>query len=222
MNLQSLTKIIPASTLLLAVCLVPFSADMVKAQGKPSWAGPSSNIFSSKELEKAGKEIIKAREEAFFVANLSQQVQSSQINNLNNLAQRLLNSATESYQNGNYFQARHQAKASKDTYKAIQSLQQAEIGYAVTSGRGGLSKSYFEAPYKVTEELAKAEAEATYYRSSNDSVRSLLSQARNLAQPASSAQPVANTDNFKYLAQNRAAVYLAKAARDLMKVERGF
>jgi len=222
MNLLSLSKIIPVSTLLFTLFFTPISTNIAQAQGRPSFAGQSGNPFYGKELEKARREINKAREEAFFVNTLSQQVQSSQMNDLGNLAQKLLNSATQYYQSGDYFKARSMAKASKDIYKAVQSLQQREIGYVATTSRRGLSKSYFEAPYKVTQELSKTEAEMNYYRSNNSTVANLLNQARSLAQPASSMEAVSSLNNLEYLANNRAAVYLAKAARHLMKVERGF
>jgi hypothetical protein len=116
------------------------------------------------------------------------------------------------------------AKAAKDTYEAIETLYEGALGYKI--GRHGPespSRSYLEAPFRVGPELARAEAEINYYGGSNSTATDLLRRARALARPATtaSAQSAAGQD-FANLAQNRAAIHLAKAATRVMRADRSF
>lgn len=196
---------------------------------RPLPAGPAGYplppaSYSSRDAEKAWRDIGKAQEEAASVAYLATLVDSAQGREIIPIAERLLNQARSRYEAGQYFQAREMAKAAKDTYEAIETLYEGELGYKL--GRHGPeypSRSYLEAPFRVGAELAQAEAEINYYGGSNSTAADLLRRAQALARPATtaSAQPVAGQD-FAYLAQNRAAIHLAKAATRVMRADRGF
>jgi hypothetical protein len=158
------------------------------------------------------------------VAYLATLADSAQGRELTPTAERLLSQARSQYESGQYFQAREIAKAAKDTYEAIETLYEGALGHKI--GRHGPeypSRSYLEAPFRVGPELARAEAEINYYGGSNSTATDLLRRARALARPATtaSAQSVAGQD-FANLAQNRAAIHLAKAATRVMRADRGF
>lgn len=120
--------------------------------------------------------------------------------------------------------AREMAKAANDTYEVIKTLYEDALGYKI--GRHDpkyASRSYLEAAFRVGSELVRAEAEINYYGGSNSTATNLLRRAQALARPATaaSAQSVAGQD-FANLAQNRAAIHLAKAATRVMRADRGF
>lgn len=180
---------------------------------------------SDRDMERAWRDIAKAEEEAYQVSALAAKLSSAETRDLASLADRLLNEARANYEFGNYFQAAETALAAKDTYEAVETLYEGELGYVLgRRGAEGPSRSYYDAPYRITEELSRAEAEAAYYQSNDSTAIDLLRQARELARPAdlaTSTQPVAVSD-FTSLTNNRAAIHLAKAATHLMRSERGF
>jgi hypothetical protein len=158
------------------------------------------------------------------VAYLATLADSAQGRELTPTAERLLSQARSQYESGQYFQAAEMAKAAKDTYEAIKTLYEGALGYKIgPHGPEYASRSYLEAPFRVEPELAQAEAEISYYGGSNSTATDLLRRARALARPATtaSAQSVAGQD-FANLAQNRAAIHLAKAATRVMRADRGF
>ncbi|MFN4279321.1 MAG: hypothetical protein ACK4IR_03650 [Thermosynechococcus sp.] len=132
------------------------------------------------------------------------------------LGDRLLASAQQFQQSGNHFQAKETAKAATRVYEADRNLGGARTGQAA------LSRSYFDAPFQVSRELTRTEAEIAYFRGGNPTVRDLFSRAQQLAQPADLTAPAPTTANVANLATNRAAVQLLKASRHLMRAQRGF
>jgi hypothetical protein len=214
---------------------VPLSVTMVMAQNRPP-APPErpapGELRPARPLppgrydngERAYREIGKAREEAFRVEQLAQQVSSSEAVETTAIAQTLLSQAESAYSAGQYFVAEETARAAKNTYEAAETLYEAELGYVVDHrGPRQPSGSYFNAPYEAPERIARAEAELSYYQASDPIVSELLNQARELVGTSSSYQEVqvSNAD-FAYLAENRAAKHLAEAAIHLMRAERGF
>lgn len=180
---------------------------------------------SDRDMERAWRDIVKAEEEAYQVSALATELASAEASDLASLADRLLSDARANYESGNYFQAAETALAAKDTYEAAETLYEGELGYVLGQhGAEGPSRSYYDAPYRIAEELSRAEAEAAYYQSNDSTAIDLLRRARELARPAdlaTSTQPVAVSD-FTSLTNNRAAIHLAKAATHLMQAERGF
>jgi hypothetical protein len=182
----------------------------------------------ARQFEKAERELRKAREEAFAVQylaeHLAEQVSSADAVAVATIAADILQQAEASYAAGQFFQADKQAKAAKDTYEAAETLYEAELGYAVgREGPRGPSRSYYDAPDRAQERIARAQAELDYYQGSSPIVADLMQQATALARSTTQAQvrPV-GTDNFGDLARSRAAEHLAKAAIHLMEAERGF
>jgi len=180
----------------------------------------------AQDMERAWRDIRKAEEEAYQVSYLSTELSSAKASELTSLGDRLLNNARTNYEAGNYFQAAETARAAKDVYEAAETLYEGELGYVVGSrGAKAPSRSYYDAPYRVTEELSRAEAEMAYYGFNDSTAIDLLRRARELATPAelptASIQP-ASAGNFAVLTNNRAAIHLAKAATHLMRAARGF
>lgn len=184
-------------------------------------SAPDSRVYPEHRLvEKARHELAKAREEGYRVEYLARQVTSSKASELVPISQRILKHAESSYNAGRYFEAVERAKAAKDLYEAAETLYEGELGYVVgPRGPSDPSRSYFEAPYKAQELLTRAEAEMSYYRSTDSSISELIARAKTLV---GSVTPVSNSSDFVYLAQNRAAEHVVKAAMHLMAAERGF
>jgi hypothetical protein len=191
---------------------------------RPGPAQYPTQYFDARQVEKADREIRKAREEAFSVRYLADQVSSADGSEVATIAADILQQAESSYSAGEFFQAEKQAKAAKDAYEAAETLYEAELGYTVgRRGPSGPSRSYYEAPYRAQEQIARAQAEMDYYRSNSPVVSDLIQRASALASSTiqAQAQPVSAYD-FGELARSRAAEHLAKAAVHLMEADRGF
>lgn len=178
------------------------------------------------ELRRAVRELQKAERGAYEVNYLAGTLDSAEARASKSLGDRLLNQARTAHEAGEYFRAAETALAAKNLYEAAETLYEGQLGY-VSSARGPKppSPSYYEAPYRVAQELARAEAEAAYYRSNNGTVSDLLRQARELASPVTArtvSTQFTGVNDFTRLTNNRAAIHLAKAAKHLMRVERGF
>ncbi|OKH29150.1 hypothetical protein [Chroogloeocystis siderophila] len=194
----------------------------------PSGRGSQASL-EYRQVERAGRDIARAREDSYRVSYLARQVSSSQANELLPIAQQIMERAESNFRGGQYFEASEQAKAAAAIYDAAENLYEGELGYVVgKKGPSGPSRSYIEAPQRAQERIARTEAEIQYYRSNDNTVRQLLDRAKmlvaNAATPAANASaiPVTNTYNFAYLAQNRAADRLLRAAMHLIAAERGF
>ncbi len=178
---------------------------------------------SRSDARRAWRDIGRAQEEAAQVAFLASQTDSAMAIELQPLAETLLNEAFSQHEAGSYREARETARAARDTFRAIQNLYEAELGFKVSSsGRPEApSRSYLEAPYQVRGELARVEAEMNVHSTNHTIINDLMGRARELARPAESAsvQPASNMD-FRYLAKNRAAIRLSNAARRLISAER--
>ncbi|URR35291.1 hypothetical protein NBE99_11700 [Thermosynechococcus sp. HN-54] len=190
------------AAILLPLAIVP------AAMARPGSPSPSS---VEQEARSTFRDLAKAQYEGMRAKSMSG-VDAS----LLSLGDRLLASAQQLQQSGNYFQAKETAKAATRIYEAARNLGEARMGQA------DLSRSYFDAPFEVSRELTRTEAEMAYFRGGNPTVRDLFSRAQQLAQPASLTAPAPTTANVANLATNRAAVQLLKASRHLMRAERGF
>ncbi|MDR7921599.1 hypothetical protein QYC27_05020 [Thermosynechococcus sp. PP45] len=173
--------------------------------------GSPSSSSVEREARSAFRDLAKAQYEGMRAKSMSG-VDAS----LLSLGDRLLASAQQLQQSGNYFQAKETAKAATRIYEAARNLGEARTGQA------DLSRSYFDAPFQVSRELTRTEAEMAYFRGGNPTVRDLFSRAQQLAQPASLTAAAPTTANVASLATHRAAVQLLKASRHLMRAERGF
>ncbi|MEN9214942.1 MAG: hypothetical protein Q6K12_06890, partial [Gloeomargarita sp. DG_1_6_bins_138] len=111
---------------------------------------------------------------------------------------------------------RETAKAAARVYEAARNLGEAR------SGQAYLSRSYYDAPFRVSRELSRTQAEMAYLGRENATARELFNRAQQLAQPASLTDPAPTTPNIANLATNRAAVQLLKASRHLLRAEQGF
>lgn len=178
------------------------------AMARPGSAAPRSIEW---EAGSAFRDIAKAQYEGMRAKSVSGADPS-----LLSLGDRLLASAQQLQQSGNHFQAKETAKAATRVYEAARNLGEARTGQA------DLSRSYFDAPFQVSRELTRTEAEMAYFRDGNPTVRDLFNRAQQLAQPASLTAPAPTGTNVANLATNRAAVQLLKASRHLMRAERGF
>ncbi|MFN3678115.1 hypothetical protein [Thermosynechococcus sp.] len=178
------------------------------AMARPGSPSPS---FVEREARSAFRDLAKAQYEGMQAKSVS-----GADPNLLSLGDRLLASAQQLQQSGNHFQAKETAKAASRVYEAARNLGEARTGQAA------LSRSYFDAPFQVSRELTRTEAEMAYFRGGNPTVRDLFNRAQQLAQPASLTAPAPTTVNVANLATNRAAVQLLKASRHLMRAERGF
>ncbi|WAL62322.1 hypothetical protein [Thermocoleostomius sinensis] len=188
--------------------------------GRPSPA----QFFDARQAEKANREIRKAQEKAFSVQFLADQISSPDGADVAMIAADILQQAEASYRSGQFFRAEREAKAAKDTYEAASSLYEAELGYVMgRRGPSGPSRSYYEAPYRAQERIARAQAEMEYYRSNSPMVSNLIQRAIDLASSTTQAQaqPI-SAYNFSELARSRAADHLARAAVHLMEADRGF
>ncbi|BAY51050.1 hypothetical protein NIES2134_113680 [Thermostichus vulcanus NIES-2134] len=188
-----------------AVTILPFSI-VPAVTARPGSPFPQG---IERDASKVFRDIAKAQYEGMRAKAVSSADAS-----LLTLGDRLLTSAQQLQQSGNYFQARQTAKAATRVYEAARNLGEARTGQAL------LSRSYYEAPFEVIRELKRTEVEMAYFRGNNATARSLFNQAQQLAQPSSSTTPA--TADIRYLATNRAAVQLLKASRHLMRAELGF
>lgn len=174
-----------------------------------------------RQVERAGRDIARAREDSYRITYLSRQVSSQRGNELLPLAQRILERAESNFRGNQYFEASEQAKAAAALYEAAETLYEGELGYVIgKKGPTGPSRSYVEAPQRAQERIARAEAEIQYYRSNDSTVQQLVDRAKALVSSATPA--AANTVDFAYLAQNRAADRIVRAAMHLIAAERGF
>lgn len=174
----------------------------------------------SRLVEKAARDISKARRDAYEMASISGRVSSSEASEFVSTAGRILSDAESAYSGGRYFSASEKAKAASALYAAANTLDRTQLGYAVDRrgpkpGRG----NYVEAPDKARERIARAEAELTYYRSTDATASQLINRAKNMV---GGATPVSTSGDVSYLARNRAAEHAAKAAMHLIAAQRGF
>lgn len=209
---------------------LPFAIPLL-SQAKPPLDRPApppitSESINYRQMERAGHELSKAEEKAYEIKYLSGQVSLNQATELVAMAERILLQARSAYNSGQYFQATEQAMAAKDAYEAAKSLYTGQLGYSnVSNPRGsvGLSPSYYEAPYKAQEDLARAQAEMSYYQvnstTNNPLIADLINRAKSLS---TSPEQATGSNNVSYLASSRAASHLAKASIHLMRAERGF
>ena len=145
---------------------------------------------------------------------------------MTSLGNRLLSDARGLYEAGRYFQATETALAANNVYEAAQNLYEGQLGYVLgPRGEGVLTRSYYDAPYRVSEELYRADSIMAYYRSNDSTVSNLLRYARELATPSTSPTasiPSASAPNLSIMTNNRAAIRLAKAAIHLVRAANGF
>ncbi|MEG4503956.1 hypothetical protein QUA81_28800 [Microcoleus sp. F6_B4] len=172
-------------------------------------------------VEKAARDIAKARRDAYEMASISGRVSSSEASEFVSTAGRILSDAESAYSGGRYFSASEKAKAASALYAAANTLDRTQLAYAVDRrgpkkpGRG----NYVEAPDKARERIARAEAELTYYRSTDATASQLIDRAKNMV---GGATPVSTSGDVSYLGRNRAAEHAAKAAMHLIAAQRGF
>ena len=180
----------------------------------------------SRQVRRAERDLQRARERAFSVQFLAQQTTASEAEEVTTIAQSILERAESNYQAGQFFEAEKEAKAARAIYEAAENLYESELGYVISSsGRlRGPSRSYFDAPYRAQERIARAEAELSFYQQNDPQVSELMNRARALAEAPGSVTPVQNpaATDLAYLARNRAAYQLAKGAVHLMEAARGF
>lgn len=174
----------------------------------------------SRLVEKAARDISKARRDAYEMASISGRVSSSEASEFVSTAGRILSDAESAYSGGRYFSASEKAKAASALYAAANTLDRTQLGYAVDRrGRKPGRGNYVEAPDKARERIARAEAELTYYRSTDATASQLINRAKNMV---GGATPVSTSGDVSYLARNRAAEHAAKAAMHLIAAQRGF
>lgn len=183
-------------------------------------------LSDSRQVRRAERDFQRARERAFSVQFLAQQTTSSEAEEVTTIAQSILEQAEASYRAGRFFEAEKEAKAARAIYEAAENLYESELGYVISSsGRPrGPSRSYFDAPYRAQERIARAEAELSFYQQNDPQVSALIDRARALAEVPDAVTPVQNptTADLAYLARNRAAYQLARGAVHLMEAARGF
>jgi len=180
-------------------------------------------IPSYRDQERAWRDIRKAEETAYRLSFLATQASIARASDLTSLGNRLLSDARGLYEAGKYFQAAETALAAKNVHEAAQNLYEGQLGYVV--GPRGLTRSYYDALYRVSEELYRADAIVAYYRSNDSTVSNLLRYARELATPSTSPTasiPSASAPNLSIMTNNRAAIRLAKAATHLVRAANGF
>lgn len=180
-------------------------------------------IPSYRDQARAWRDIRKAEETAYRLSFLATQASIARASDLTSLGNRLLSDARGLYEAGKYFQAAETALATKNVHEAAQNLYEGKLGYVV--GPRGLTRSYYDAPYRVSEELSRAGAIVAYYRSNDSTVSNLLRYARELATPSTSPTasiPSASAPNLSIMTNNRAAIRLAKAATHLVRAANGF
>jgi len=176
-----------------------------------------------RDQERAWRDIRKAEETAYRLSFLATQASIARASDLTSLGNRLLSDARGLYEAGKYFQAAETALAAKNVYEAAQNLYEGQLGYVV--GPRGLTRSYYDAPYRVSEELYRADAIVAYYSSNDSTVSNLLRYARELATPSTSPTASilsASAPNLSIMTNNRAAIRLAKAATHLVRAANGF
>ena len=175
-------------------------------------ASPRSHAPGSRhDVEKAFRDLAKAQ----YEGTQAKAVTAADAN-LVSLGDRLLAAAQEWQQRGDSYRARETAKAAARVYEAARNLGEAR------SGQAYLSRSYYDAPFRVSRELSRTQAEMAYLGRENATARELFNRAQQLAQPASLTAPAPTTPNIANLATNRAAVQLLKASRHLLRAEQGF
>lgn len=180
---------------------------------------------SYRDQERAWRDIRKAEETAYRVSFLATQASIARASDLTSLGNRLLSDARGLYEAGKYFQAAETARAAKNVHEAAQNLYEGQLGYVVgPRGEGVLTRSYYDAPYRVSEELYRADAIVAYYRSNDSTVSNLLRYAREFATPSTSPTasiPSASAPNLSIMTNNRAAIRVAKAAIHLVRAANG-
>ncbi|AHB88574.1 putative extracytoplasmic protein [Thermosynechococcus sp. NK55a] len=206
MQIQRLQPLMVATLTALAIPL----AIAPPSLARPGWDGPP---IMAREAEKAFRDLSKAEYEGTRAKGIG-----GADTTLLSLGDRLLATARQQQQSNNYFAAKETAKAAARVYEAARNLAEARTEQAF------LSRSYYDAPFVVSRELSRTEAEMAYYKGTNSTIRDLYNRGRQLAQPAtvSATTPPQTNGNIAYLATNRAAVQLLKAARHLMRAELGF
>lgn len=183
---------------------------------------PYSRNSDQRQMDRAVRDLERAADKAAQVNDWVSQNRSERSVLLIRYAQQFLDEAQSAYNANDYFRSAELAKASDNLYEAAKNQLEADLGYVVDRyGAAQPSRSYYEAPYKVSEELERTEAEAEYYQSNDRTVAELMDQSRSLANPLTPASTVSNPD-FANLANNRAAIHIARAARHLIAVDRGF
>ncbi|MEN9227648.1 MAG: hypothetical protein Q6L54_03185 [Gloeomargarita sp. HHBFW_bins_205] len=186
------------------------------ATASPLWRRPHAPFVQDQARpEREARAVIRDLAKAQYKANQARAFPQSDAELLR-LADRYLTLAQQHQQNGRYFQARETAKAATRLYEAARNLGEARSGQVLD----GLSRSYYDAPFQVSRELLRTEAEMSIFRSNDATITALVNQARQLARPINPGATA--TPTIADLAQNRAAVQLLKASRHLMRAERGF
>ncbi|GAA6755760.1 hypothetical protein Thermus77420_12360 [Thermus thalpophilus] len=160
---------------------------------------PPGAAYSYREVEQAGRELARAQYLSGLVAQSP----------LKATADALLQQAQGEYQGGQYFRAKERARAASLIYEALRFLEVAPQGaYPILPGPG--PRRAYEAPFRAQEAIARAEYEVNYYRVNRPEVARLLQEAKALLAQGSD------------LTRAEAAHRLARAARHLIKAERGF
>jgi len=178
---------------------------------------------SYRDQERAWRDIRKAEETAYRLSFLATQASIARASDLTSLGNRLLSDARGLYEAGKYFQTAETARAAKNVHEAAQNLYEGKLGYVV--GPRGFTRSYYDAPYRVSEELYRADAIVAYYSSNDSTVSNLLRYAREFATPSTSPTasiPSASAPNLSIMTNNRAAIRVAKAAIHLVRAANGF
>ncbi|MEG4810427.1 hypothetical protein QUA82_22425 [Microcoleus sp. F8-D3] len=194
----------------------------IPLRGVPSSVAPPSPIDSREYrlVEKAARDIAKARRDAYEMASMSGRVSSNEASEFVSTAGRILSDAESAYSGGRYFSASEKAKAASALYAAAKTLDRTQLGYAVDRrGPKPDRDRYVEAPDKARERIARAEAELTYYRSTDATASQLIDRAKNMV---GGATLVSTSPDASYLAKYRAAEHAAKAAMHLIAAQRGF
>ncbi len=174
---------------------------------------------------KATRDIQRAREKAFSVQYLLSQASSQPAAEFASLAQQTLGQAENSYAAGRFFTAEKQAKAANALYEAAKTLCEGKLGYvAGPRGPKAPGKSWYEAPYRAQERIARTEAAMNYYQVNNPTATNLLQRARQLAGATAPTNVVQTPTayNLATLANYRASEHLANAALHLVEAQRGF
>jgi hypothetical protein len=182
----------------------------------PQQPEPSALLFTDfRNAEKAAENIEKASRKAYKVEYLVRGQQLSGVTFLET-AQTLLREAQNDFIAQKYFAAREKAKAAEKLYDATEELYEAQFVSDRPQGRGPGGPQGDRPPLdtiaEAQEELYILERELEYYRSDDNRVLELQTIARDLLEQST------RTD-YTYA---KAAEEVAKAARHLIAVDRGF
>lgn len=169
------------------------------AWAQPGPRGGGSLAVAEREAARAERELTRARYLAGLVAPTP----------LKREADTLVERAQVELASGAYFQARNRAEAAALIYEALRFLEVAPMAVPAPASPREARRAY-QAPFRAQEAILRAQREAGFYGVNLPLVETLLQEARGLLLQGSD------------LARAEAAHRLARAARHLIRAERGF